>query len=330
MFLTVSIQTYNNAAMLNKTLKSLTRLNSLSGGDYEILIVDNNCTDSTARVINSWKSSFGRLLRTCTEKQQGLSHARNKALVEARGSIVCFIDDDVIVDPNWLRAVADTFKVYDAAVVGGRSYLIYPHSRPAWLSDEKEVLLSRLDHGPDVLVDTDRELYGLNFSVDKDIALTAGGFDDRFGRTGNSLGCGEEYDLLKRIRAMGAMAVYQPTAVVGHIVRPERLHRSWFYKRIYHGAASVERQCIAEGRASQLPRLLWRTVRSGLAGIKDVFTENLSSEQMFEKQYIVIRNMGMLSENLQWRLWSAQRTKSCQLKNTDAYETPNQCNNPAV
>lgn len=181
-----------------------------------------------------------------------------------------------------------------------------------------------------MLVDTDRELYGLNFSVDKDIALRAGGFDARFGRTGNSLGCGEEYDLLKRVRAAGGIAVYQPAAVVGHIVRPERLRRSWFYKRIYHGAASVERQCIADGRANQLPRLLWRTVRCGLAGIKDVFTENLSSEQMFEKQFIVIRNMGMLSENIRWRLWRAQRTKRCQLQNTDAYETRNQCNNTAV
>ena len=129
--------------------------------------MDNNSSDDTPDVIRRYRDVLGPRLRNVFEPRQGLSHARNRALAEAKGDIVSFIDDDVVVAPDWLAAVCDAFAAYSASVVGGRSYLIYPESsgRPVWLPAHREIMYSRLDYGLDPLVGTDKALFGLNFSV---------------------------------------------------------------------------------------------------------------------------------------------------------------------
>ncbi|MBM4027072.1 MAG: glycosyltransferase family 2 protein, partial [Planctomycetes bacterium] len=211
--ISIAICTYNNAKKLAVALESLRDLTCPPGVSYEILVIDNNSRDETRDVVRQWQGAWGPRLRYVFEERQGLSHARNRAWREAAGDIVSYLDDDVKVDSGWLTAVAAAFAEHAAAVVGGRSYLIYPSQRPAWLPEKYEILLSRLDHGAQVLVDTDRELFGVNFSVRKDWLDRVGGFDASLGRHRRSLSSGEERDLLQRIRARGGIAVYEPRAV---------------------------------------------------------------------------------------------------------------------
>jgi glycosyltransferase involved in cell wall biosynthesis len=141
-FVTITIQTYNRSGMLAQTLESLRLLRCPEAVDYEILVVDNNSNDDTPEVIRRYGEVLAPRLRSVFEPRQGLSHARNRALAEAKGEIVSFIDDDVAVDPNWLGAVCDAFAKHSASVVGGRSYLIYPtpQGRPAWLPAHRETV----------------------------------------------------------------------------------------------------------------------------------------------------------------------------------------------
>src|SRR4030042_5670392 len=104
MIITVSIQTFNNADTLARTLESLRSLRRPPEVEHEILVVDNNSTDNTSQVLDAYAKALTPRLRSVFEPQQGLSHARNRALREARGEIVSFIDEDVIVDPDWLGA----------------------------------------------------------------------------------------------------------------------------------------------------------------------------------------------------------------------------------
>jgi hypothetical protein len=202
---------------------------------YEVLVVDNNSGDETREVFQRYQEVFGARLRYVLESRQGLSHARNRAAKEAAGDIISYIDDDVKVDPGWLTAVAAAFEKYSPAIVGGKSYLIYPSARPSWLPERAEWLLSRFDCGGRAIVDTDRQLFGLNFSVKKEWLEKAGGFDASLGRYGRSLLSGEEGDLQRRIRAAGGIAVYEPRAIVGHVVPPERLRIGWFLRRSFAG-----------------------------------------------------------------------------------------------
>jgi glycosyltransferase involved in cell wall biosynthesis len=247
----IAICTYNNARKLELVLESLRGLICPPPLEYEILVVDNNSSDETIGVVERCQAAWGPRLRYIFEGAQGLSHARNRALKEAAADIISYLDDDVKVDPHWLSAVATAFEEYPAAVVGGKSYLIYPTERPAWLPEEYEFLLSKLDYGDQVIVGVDKDLFGLNFSVRKEWALRAGGFDPSLGRRGHSLGSGEESDLLKRIRARGGIAVYQPNAVVGHLVSPERVKIRWFLKRLF--AAGKDGVAIARKDGAALP-----------------------------------------------------------------------------
>jgi len=241
MFVTVTIQTYNRCGLLAETLESLRSLRGPAAVEYEILVVDNNSTDGTAQVLEKYGRLLAPRLRSVFEPQQGLSHARNRALREAQGQIVSFLDDDVLVDPDWLSAVVGAFERYQADVVGGKSYLIYRSRRPSWLSEHYEFFLSRLDYGDRAIVGVDQDLYGLNFSVRRGTILRAGGFDPSLGRCGSvSLRSGEESDLLRRVRALGGVVVYEPRAVVGHIIAGDRLRMKWFLRRAFAAGVDLE------------------------------------------------------------------------------------------
>jgi glucosyl-dolichyl phosphate glucuronosyltransferase len=295
MFVTVTIQTYNRSAVLAETLESLRPLRCPAGVEYEILIVDNNSTDGTQDVIRKYGGVLAPRLRSVFEPRQGLSHARNRALQEAKGQIVSFLDDDVIVDPDWLSAVVGAFEEHAAAVVGGKSYLIYRSQRPSWLSEHYEFFLSRLDYGDQAIVGIDRDLYGLNFSVRKDIVLQAGGFDPSLGRCGGvSFRSGEESDLLRRIRALGGMVVYEPKAVVGHLIPGERLRMKWFIKRAFAAGVDIETMRLSEADTGGASGPFVHLMRCCGSVLRSLVRGEIRSDVLFGKTLAVTGALGSL------------------------------------
>jgi glycosyltransferase involved in cell wall biosynthesis len=299
LFITLAIQTYNRSSTLAQTLESLRDLRCPETTEYEILVVDNNSNDDTPQVIQEYRDLLAPRLRSVLERRQGLSHARNRALQEARGQIVSFLDDDVVVDRDWLSAVAAAFEEYSATVVGGRSYLIFRSRRPTWLPPHYESFLSRLDYGDQVIVGTDNDLYGLNFSVRKDAVVRVGGFDPSLGRCGPvSLRSGEESDLLRKIRASGGVAVYEPRAVVGHIVLPERLTMKWFLRRAF--AAGVDAEIIhrADGHRARAPSPFVHLLRCCGSVVRSLVRGEILASVLFGKTLAVTAALGSLYVSL--------------------------------
>jgi glycosyltransferase involved in cell wall biosynthesis len=64
--------------------------------------VDNDSTDQTRDVVEDFSRRFPGRFRYLLEPYQGVSHAHNAGIRESRGEVVAFMDDDVIVDPEWL------------------------------------------------------------------------------------------------------------------------------------------------------------------------------------------------------------------------------------
>src|SRR5262249_52702573 len=147
MNVTIAIATYNRAGEVEKTLSGLAEMDTAECPDHEILVVDNNSTDGTADVVARMGPRFGGRLRYVRELNQGLSHARNRAIDEAQYEIIAYLDDDVDVDPKWLRNLSAAFAATEAAVVGGRAFLVYPGPRPRWLGDTIEGLLTKVELG---------------------------------------------------------------------------------------------------------------------------------------------------------------------------------------
>ncbi|UCD50999.1 MAG: glycosyltransferase family 2 protein [Phycisphaerales bacterium] len=237
MFVTISIQTYNNANVLRQTLQSLAGLECPEGVEYEILVVDNNSDDETATVIRQSEALLGSRLRSVFETKQGLSHARNRAIAEARGEIICFMDDDALVDSRWLAEHVRAYRDHPQAVaVGGRVVLQWPDgwTRPQWLSADLDGYLSGVDLGLDGhVMRYPRYPFGCNMSVRRDIAEQIEGFSIKLGRKKSSLVSNEEKHFFHKIHEMGGQVIYMPTALVHHMVPATRLSRKFFLRRGY-------------------------------------------------------------------------------------------------
>lgn len=100
MLTTAAICTWNRAPLLDRALTEMTRLSIPAGIEWELVIVDNNCSDETPEVIARHAEQLP--LERLSEPVQGLSHARNRAIRAARGDIVLWTDDDALVDLGWL------------------------------------------------------------------------------------------------------------------------------------------------------------------------------------------------------------------------------------
>ena len=100
--LSLIIATYNRADYLPRTLNSLTN-QSLGSELFEIIVVNNNSTDHTAEVCRSFAEAQPELNFTMvTEIRQGLSHARNCGINHAKGDYFAIIDDDELVNRDFL------------------------------------------------------------------------------------------------------------------------------------------------------------------------------------------------------------------------------------
>ncbi len=101
MKLTVAIPTHNRHRTLGLTLDSLAALKLAPEIELECLVIDNNSTDATPEVVESFARTAPFTVRRVFEPRQGSSFARNRAVQEANGEMLFFIDDDVIVEPDW-------------------------------------------------------------------------------------------------------------------------------------------------------------------------------------------------------------------------------------
>ncbi|MFQ4144067.1 hormogonium polysaccharide biosynthesis glycosyltransferase HpsE [Chlorogloeopsis sp. ULAP02] len=103
---TVAIPTYNGEHRLPELLEKLRQQINIENLNWEIIVVDNNSTDNTAKVIQSYQQNwqFSHSLKYCFEAKQGAGYARKKAVAEAKGKLIGFLDDDNYPNENWVAA----------------------------------------------------------------------------------------------------------------------------------------------------------------------------------------------------------------------------------
>ncbi|MEH2390189.1 MAG: hormogonium polysaccharide biosynthesis glycosyltransferase HpsE [Nostoc sp.] len=101
---TVAIPTYNGAKRLPKVLDLLLKQTGIEKLNWEIIIIDNNSHDNTNQVIEHYQKNYSQniCLRYFFEKKQGITFARMRAISEARGEFIAFVDDDNLLVSNWI------------------------------------------------------------------------------------------------------------------------------------------------------------------------------------------------------------------------------------
>lgn len=111
-FISVIVPTRNRAAMLDRLLQSLARVTYPA---WEVIVVDDGSTDGTRGVVERRREA-GLAVAYYFQTWQKMGMARNLGIQHAQGTIVTFTDDDCIVEPAWLQAIAATFDAHPEAL----------------------------------------------------------------------------------------------------------------------------------------------------------------------------------------------------------------------
>lgn len=235
---TVVLPTYNRAALLEVALTRLAEAACNARGPCEIIVVDNNSSDATRDVV----AKFAGRVQYLFEGRQGLSHARNAGIMavppERRTAdhVIAFTDDDVEVQPDWLAVMSREMTEHpDVVCLGGR---VMPRwagvAPPAWFSAEHWAPLALQDHGERRRVFDSHSplcLVGANIAFRANVFERIGTFSPDVQRVSDSIGSTEDHELLLRLYAAGARALYSPDLIAWSHISPDRLtrryHRRW-------------------------------------------------------------------------------------------------------
>jgi glycosyltransferase involved in cell wall biosynthesis len=239
---TVLICTYNRAPLLDASLDSIAACAAPDGG-FEVLVVDNASTDSTAAVVEARRRSYPVPLRYLFEGRPGKSHALNTGLAATRADVIAFTDDDVQVPPQWIAACCEALEARpDLDYVGGPVKPIWGAPPPAWFPATNSNLwgtVAVLDYGDRPFVYEERRVVplGVNMAVRRRVVERVGGFNPDFGRKSGSLIGQEQAEFFCRTRAAGLRGMYVPDMWLSHHVPAERLTRRyfrrwWFWKGV--------------------------------------------------------------------------------------------------
>ena len=241
--ISVILCTYNRCESLAKALESVALSQLPDDLSWEVLVIDNNSRDKTREVVEGFCFSYPDRFRYVFEPKQGKSNALNTGIREARGAILAFMDDDVLVESSWLYCLAQPLLRSDLSGTGGRILSQQVVSAPSWLALDGQYslggMLALFDKG-DEPKELDSPPFGTNMAFRKEIFARYGGFRTDMGPCPGSEIRNEDTEFGRRLLAAGEHLWYVPTAVVYHAVPEERLRQSYLLRFWYdHGRAEI-------------------------------------------------------------------------------------------
>jgi GT2 family glycosyltransferase len=222
--------------------------------DFEVIVVDNDPTDRrTAEALQPLLDRDERA-RYLVEPVRGCSRARNTGIAHARGRVVAFTDDDVVVDGGWLTALAETFAADPKVACVTGLTLPYRLDTAAQRDFERVAGFSGgylpvryhcdMEPRPTRLFPFTAGIAGSsnNMAVTAEALSRVGGFDVRLG-PGTRVGGAEDLDLLTRVFLAGDAVRYEPSVLVRH------------EHRVMEGA--VARQIFSYGSGATAVLMKW-------------------------------------------------------------------------
>jgi glucosyl-dolichyl phosphate glucuronosyltransferase len=246
-FISVIVCTYNRERYIGTCLEHLHR-QSAPKDQYEVIVVNNNSTDNTEKicmeVINQYPETNFRYF---IERQQGLSHSRNRGIREAHGNIIAFLDDDAFPREDYIANLNNSFRDHkDVMAVGGKIIPQYEEAEPNWMSPYLLPLVAAQDLGNKTRPFNKRKFpIGANMAFRKQAFDQYGLFNTNLGRKGTGLEGGEEKDFFLRMQAGKEIILYIPDVLVKHIIPPKRVQLNYI-RGLGRGVGSSERTRIQE------------------------------------------------------------------------------------
>ena len=240
MFISVIIPTYNpNLQRLDQTLTAL-KYQLLPYNFWELLVIDNNSSTNFADKIGlSWHPDS----KVIAEPAQGLTYARLKGFSAAKGDIIVMVDDDNILQPDYLQQVTDIFTSDPKlGAAGGKSLPLFETAPPVWLKEFYGNLALR-DLGDEIVINKWDDKYpefapiGAGMAIRK-TALSS--YIDKINtkstiisdRKGDSLASGGDNDIVIEISRSGWVTGYFPSLSLQHIISAERMQPNYLARLV--------------------------------------------------------------------------------------------------
>lgn len=213
-------------------LKCIESLHDQTLKPYEILIV----LDPIEDLMNFYRDKLPNYVKIVESDGFGLSKARNKGILESKGDIIAFIDDDAWAGKYWLERMVENYLDKDVYCVGGKIIPVFENDRPKWLPEELDWIVGCTYKGLPEVKSEIRNPIGANMSFRREGFEIAGLFKEDVGRYGKRLLSGEEAEFAMRLKKVmpNAKIIYDPSAVVYHKVPKSRTKIRYALKRAFY------------------------------------------------------------------------------------------------
>ena len=226
--ISIVICTYNRQDYLPKCLMHLKNQNC-SSEDFEIILINNNSTDKTEQICQGFlKENPDLNINYFVEINPGLSFARNRGIKEAKGSIICFIDDDGFAIPEYVNIISDfstNINYSNYIAFGGKVIPCYNEGKaPKWISPHISGLVSEVDLGRKVKLFSKKYPAGCNMIFRREFFEKYGGFNTDLHTRGD-----DKFIFLK-LKEVGHRILYIPSLIVSHFIDDYRLEKSFIVR----------------------------------------------------------------------------------------------------
>ena len=227
-FISIIICTYNRMEYLPNCLEHL-KNQTAKKKFYEIIIINNNSSDKTELICNDYILKNSEINVTYfLEKKPGLSNARNRGIKEAKGDILCFIDDDGFATANYVKTIskyASNINYSNYIAFGGKVIPCYNKGKePIWISKYISGLVSEVDLGEKVKSFNKKYPAGCNMVFRKEFFEKHGGFNvDLHTR-------GDDKYIFQKLRDNKYKILYLPELKVSHFIDDYRLEKNFIIR----------------------------------------------------------------------------------------------------
>lgn len=196
---------------------------------FEVIVVCDGCSDGTEAMCHQLAVRYR--LRVVSQPQAGPAAARNRALAEASGEVIIFLDDDVVPAPELIVEHLAVHRGDHGVVLIGPLLAPPGFKLEPWTRWEAAMLVSQYrDIELGKWKPTPRQFYTGNASVRREHLLAAGGFDESYHRA-------EDVELAYRLQRLSLDFRFSPAARGWHFAR--RSLDSWLGIARSYGEADV-------------------------------------------------------------------------------------------
>lgn len=234
-FFSIIICSYNGSEKITKSIDSV--INQI---DYdrlvdELILINNKSSDSTEVVMKQYTLKKNNI-KYYFEGNPGLSYARKKGIINAKAEWIIFVDDDNILNNNWIIE-AEKYITQNSKDLGAFNGAVVPITEFKINHEEKKIMKASLKvlactHYSFEEIDKNESKHpfrvpigaGLVIRKEPMCDLITKGWLKSTGRIGNKLQSGEDTEMCMYVRKQGYTYGYSPSMVIQHIIPKSRLN----------------------------------------------------------------------------------------------------------